>query len=205
MVEEVVNPPLRFVLKLDATHPYLATRGLAQETIAHFGLGFCSKGVMAGRIAIPIHDEHGQLVAYAGRWPKDEGWPQGEDKYKLPEGFHKGRVLFNLHRVLGAEHLVVVEGYCSVLRLHALGFPAVALMGRSLSLQQEELLAQLGPDRLTLLLDADGPGRTATAEILPRLARRHFVRTPALPDGASPDAVDEVLLASLFQFSDVLS
>ena len=66
---------------------------------------------MAGRIAIPIHDEAGDLVAYAGRWPGDDGWPEGEERYKLPQGFQKSHVLFNLHRVLDAEHLVVVEGY----------------------------------------------------------------------------------------------
>ena len=95
VVEEAVNPPLRFALKLDPTHPYLTER-VSKETIETFGLGLCSKGSMAGRIAIPIHNEHGDLVAYAGRWPGDDGWPEGEDKYKLPPGFQKHRVLFNL-------------------------------------------------------------------------------------------------------------
>ena len=198
VVDEGVNPPLRFALKLDTAHPYLKERGLSDETIERFGLGFCSKGVMAGRIAIPIHDEAGNLVAYAGRWPGDNGWPEGEDRYKFPQGFHKSRVLFNLHNTLDEEHLIIVEGYWSVFRLQQLGYAAVALMGRSLSPEQEELILKRGPDRLTLLLDADQPGRTATAEILPRLASRHFVYVPALPDDASPDSIDEALLTSLF-------
>ena len=93
-----VNPPLKFALKsLDATHPYLTERGLTAETIAQFGVGLCtSKGIMAGRIAIPIHNEQGELVAYAGRWPGEP--PEGEGKYKLPAGFHKSHVVYNLHR-----------------------------------------------------------------------------------------------------------
>jgi len=49
----VANAPLDFALKqLDPEHPYLASRGLSRETVGHFGLGFCAKGMLAGRIAI---------------------------------------------------------------------------------------------------------------------------------------------------------
>jgi len=44
---------------------------------------------MSGRVVIPINDEQGQLVAYAGR-AIDDG---SEPRYKLPAGFHKGQVL----------------------------------------------------------------------------------------------------------------
>ena len=108
-----VNTPLKFALKsLDPDHPYLAERGFTSETVAHFGVGLCTgKGIMAGRIAIPIHNEHGELVAYAGRWPGIP--PEGEGKYKLPPGFHKSLVVFNLHRARDYAKdsgLIVVEG-----------------------------------------------------------------------------------------------
>jgi hypothetical protein len=32
-----------------------------------FGLGNCEKGIMTGRVYIPIHNADGRLVAYAGR------------------------------------------------------------------------------------------------------------------------------------------
>jgi DNA primase len=61
-----VNTPLKFALKnLDASHPYMIERGFTPETVAHFGLGYCAKGIMASRIPIPIHNERGELVAYA--------------------------------------------------------------------------------------------------------------------------------------------
>jgi hypothetical protein len=41
---------------------------------------------MAGRVCIPIENANEELVAYAGR---DEDLPKGEEKYKLPKGFHK--------------------------------------------------------------------------------------------------------------------
>ena len=46
------NRPLTFTLKLDPEHPYLAERGLATETIADFGLGYCSRRANK-RIKIP--------------------------------------------------------------------------------------------------------------------------------------------------------
>jgi DNA primase len=85
--EEVINPPLTFELKhLEPNHPYLTeTRGLSVETVQHFGAGFnrSIRGITAGLIAIPIHNEQGELVAYAGRWPGEE-IPSGQTKYKFP-------------------------------------------------------------------------------------------------------------------------
>jgi len=187
------NKPLTFTLKLEPDHPYLRQRGIEPEVAQHFGIGFCSRGLMKDRIAIPIHDAEGQLVAYAGRWVGGD-LPEGEEKYKLPPGFKKSLVLYNLHRVKGERSLVVVEGFFSVMRLHKLGVPAVALMGRSLSQEQEKLLVESGVKALTLMLDGDPPGREAQAGLLQRLARRFSVRAVDLPEGAEPDTVDESVL-----------
>ena len=70
------------------------------ELVELFGLGFCAKGSMAGRVCVPIENAEGELVAYAGRWTgSDAELPEGQDKYQLPKGFHKGLELYNLHRV----------------------------------------------------------------------------------------------------------
>ena len=89
---------------------------------------------------------------------------------------------------------MLVEGYWSVFRLHTLAIPAIALMGRTLSVEQEMLLLDSGVRMLTLLLDGDRPGREATDQLLPRLAARFFVRVVSLPDGAEPDTVPEQFL-----------
>jgi DNA primase len=53
---------------LNAKHPYLRSRGIKEETAREFGVGFFSgKGSMSGRVVIPISNERGELVAYAGR------------------------------------------------------------------------------------------------------------------------------------------
>jgi DNA primase len=196
--EVTPNPPLSFTLKLNPEHPYLETRGLTQETLAHFGLGYASRGLMKGRICVPIHNEAGELVAYAGRYAA-EAIPEGENKYKFPPGFKKAEVLFNLHRVRDAEHLVVVEGYFSVTRLHELAIPAVAVMGSTVSPRQEELLLGTRATRLTLLFDPDEAGRAGAEDALSRLARHLFVRNVPLPQGSQPDTLAELELRRLLQ------
>jgi DNA primase len=181
---------------LDSTHPYLLERGLTPEIIERFGLGYCDRGLMRGRIAIPIHDEEDRLVAYAGRWAA-ENVPQGRPRYLLPRGFHKQLVVFNLYRVRGVRSLLIVESYWSVFRLTSLGAPAVALMGHELSPNHIGLLTGSGIERVLLMLDGDSPGRMATAKMLPELARHFFVRDLELPDQMKPHSAPEDVLRRL--------
>ena len=86
-------------------------RGLTLETIIDFGLGFCSKGMMADRIAIPIQNVKGEVVAYAGRFPGEPA--EDTPKYKLPQGFRKSQELYNIDRAIKEQGhaLVIVEGF----------------------------------------------------------------------------------------------
>ncbi len=175
------NPPLTFELKnLDSNHPYLKERGLEKETIKEFGLGLCQKGLMKGRIAIPIHNENGELVAYGGRYPEEP--PEGEPKYKLPPKFQKHFVLYNFQKakeLAGKQGLIVVEGFFDLFKVWQAGFGnVVALMGTSLSDEQAELLIDaLAPDgKFTLMLDPDEAGIKATEVITEKLIRKLFIK-----------------------------
>ena len=45
-----------------------AQRGIDKETAEYFGVAFFTgKGSMAGRVVIPIENERGEWIAYAGR------------------------------------------------------------------------------------------------------------------------------------------
>lgn len=98
-VRSGVNPPLTFQLKLDPEHPWFTEVGLKPETVAEFGLGFCSKGVIGGRIAFPLHDPAGQLVGYAGRWP-GENPPDNRPLWKYPKDLDLTQVAFPIHRLV---------------------------------------------------------------------------------------------------------
>jgi DNA primase len=179
------NVPLPFVLsQIDYSHPYLASRGVAPETARYFGIGYKrGKGLMAGRVIVPIHDENGFLVANAGRSVHETN-----PKYLFPPRFRKSAVLFNLHRAAAHEEtVVVVEGFFDCIRVHQAGLTGVvALMGCSLSVRQEELLC--GHFReVILLLDGDTPGRSAAAAIAQRLVPKVSTRLVEVPTGSQPD------------------
>jgi len=189
------NPPLKFRLdKLDRIHPYFEQRGLTLETVVDFGLGYFTgeKGLMVGRIAIPIDNVRGELVAYAGRWPGET--PEGQPKYKLPPGFRKGQELFNLDRAIRESDdkpLVLVEGFFDAILLHQHGCRRVAaLMGSILSEAQEELIRThtRSASRVLVMLDEDDAGKAARDDIARRLARFCYVRVHQFDEsGTQPE------------------
>jgi DNA primase len=76
-------------------HEALEALGLSEATCDHFGAGYAPKGILRGRLAIPIHDLAGELVAYCGRAVKDGQTPV----LTFPKGFDPSRYVFNLHRI----------------------------------------------------------------------------------------------------------
>ena len=199
------NKPLKFRLdKLERDHPYLTQdRGLSLETIVDFGIGYCAKGMMAERIAIPIHNQEGNVVAYAGRFP---GEPSEETpKYKLPPGFRKSLELFNIDRAMkesANKPLVIVEGFFDCMKIHQYGYrKVVALMGSTMSAAQEELIRRCTDrnSQVIVMLDEDEAGQTGREDIAVRLAKFCFVKshvfeTPGMqPDQLSADEVAQLL------------
>lgn len=194
-VEVLENKPLKFTLKnLITEHPFFEKRGLTPEIIDTFGLGIATRGIMADRLAIPIHNSKGELVAYCGRYVGNE-IPEDEPKYKLPAGFHKELVLYNLNRVHQQNHegnLILVESYFSVFRLHQMGLSVVSPMGRSLSQTQINLLVSHGFKKILLLHDGDDPGRAAVTTVSRQLLEVGFdVIAPVVPEDFKPHRLSE--------------
>ena len=187
------NKPLKFRLeKLERDHPYLAERGLTLETIVDFGVGYCAKGMMAERIAIPIHNQEGGVVAYVGRWPEENA--EDIPKYKLPPGFRKSLELFNIDRAIkepADKPLVIVEGFFGCMKLHQHGCrKVVALMGSTMSTAQEDLIRK-HTDRksqVIVMLDEDEAGRAGREDIVVRLAKFVFVKVHTFDvEGCQPE------------------
>jgi DNA primase len=196
--ESLANKPLGFDLRgIDHGHAYLTSRGISRETAEHFGAGYFSgKGSMSGRVVIPIHNEAGELVAYAGR--SIDG---SEPRYKLPTGFHKSLELYNQHRAAkcGAGGLIVVEGFFDAMKVSQAGYPfVVALMGCTMSEEQERLLVAHA-DMVLVMLDADEAGRKGTEELLLRLGRRVWVKAITVPEGKQPDQLTAEELQQLLK------
>lgn len=199
------NAPLKFRLdKLERSHPYLAERGLTLETIVDFGVGFCAKGMMADRIAIPIQNSEGKVVAYAGRFP-DEPPDENTPKYKLPQGFRKSQELFNIDRAIkeqAEKPLVIVEGFFDCMKLHQFGCrKVIALMGSTMSAAQEELIRQHtnGQSHIIIMLDENEAGKAGREDIACRLSKFCFVKVHTFdtpndePEHLFPEVLAEIL------------
>jgi len=194
------NAPLKFDLnnKIQREHPYLTQeRGLTLETIIDFGLGFFTgdKGLMVGRVVIPILNVKSELVAYAGRWPGEP--PADTEKYKLPAKFNKLSEVFNIDRAMkepAEPPLILVEGFFDVIKLHQLGCrKAVALMGWYMSPKQEELIRQhIKASRIIVMLDEDKAGQEAREGIAGRLAKFAYAKVHTFD---TPDMQPEQLTA----------
>ncbi len=179
-------PPRRLPFSLRLRwHPYLEERAVHPSTAAWFGVGYyAGAGFLRHRIVFPIHDNEGQLVAYAGR--SIDG---SEPRYLFPPGFRKSQVVFNLHRAVGeaAGCAIVVEGFFDCLRVHQAGYRnVVALMGANLSDAQEKLLLER-LRQLVLMLDGDEAGRRASQQLAARLGGKVSLSMVGLPSGRQPD------------------
>jgi DNA primase catalytic core len=105
--------------------------------------------VLRNRITIPIHDENGQLIGFAGRSIDDS-----EPKFLNTRNsvvFHKRLVLFGMNYALslleknrGNKELWIVEGYFDAMHLLYNQLPAVALMGTALTpTQTHKIVARI--------------------------------------------------------------
>ena len=194
------NPPLRFTLRgVDGSDAYLAAREIQAGTAARFGVGFYrGPGLMSGRVVIPIHDERGRLVAYAGRAVDGR-----KPRYRFPAGFGKSQVLFNFHRAAAtrSDTVLVVEGFFDCLRVSQAGFESVvALMGTELYEHPVQLLRDRFR-RVALLLDGDAAGRVGRDRVAARLRDLCEVCLIGLPEGRQPDQLPEGELRQLIEWA----
>lgn len=171
-------------LKQHGFSPELAEQaGLASRTERGSLIDF-----MRDRLTIPILDVRGRLVAFGGRAFGDAK-PKYMNTRETPV-FHKGELLFGLHRAKGflRDGALVVEGYFDVLQLQQQGIPqAVAPLGTALREEHLQALARFGK-RVSLCFDGDAAGRNAMEKALRMALPLGFeVRLLELPAGEDPD------------------
>lgn len=202
----------------------LEQRVLTQETINTFGLGVVAKGIIgllterrdallaAGlavqgdnnavydlfrhRIMIPIHNESGNLIGFAGRTMSKRADTPKYINSPETELFHKGRELYGLHlakrSIRETGIAIVVEGYFDVIALHQAGETrAVAPMGTALTGQQTRRLLTHA-NNIVLAFDGDAAGRkaalSAASILLEELTDEKTARILFLPEGEDPDS-----------------
>ena len=164
-------------------HRYLANRGYDVNLLSHvYQVCYCLEArsdfrTASQRIIIPIvmrGQMRGWQARYVGNMTTAEWRNCGIPKYYNRPGMHKAQLLYGYDVATNWQFVVVVESATSVWRI---GGPAVAILGKTLSFAQQELLRAWEGKPVVVILDSDARNEMAAA--LDQLLRQG--RSPVVP------------------------
>jgi DNA primase len=125
---------------------YLKSRGITDEMIEKFGIGFCDKGDHAGRIVIPSYSTNGVLNYYIAR-----SWnPMSRAKYKNPEA-EKDKIIFWESLIDWNKDIYLVEGAFDGLFLDN----PIPMLGKHMSELLFDTIYQKAKGNVIICLDGD--------------------------------------------------
>ena len=146
------------------------------------------------RLMLPIQDQNGNTVGFAGRILKDT---EKEAKYINSQEsflFHKSKLLFGLYQAKNTirelKKCYLVEGYFDVISLSQCGIKnVIASCGTSLTDDQCRLLKRY-TDCVTIFYDSDAAGKKATERAIEKLLQNNFmINVISIDDIKDPDEV----------------
>jgi len=125
---------------------YLKSRGITDEIIEKFGIGFCDKGSHIGRIIIPSYNKKGDLNYYVGR-----SWdPKSRAKYRNPEA-EKEKIIFWENLIDWNKDIYLVEGAFDGMFLDN----PVVMLGKHMSELLFETIYNNAKGNVIICLDGD--------------------------------------------------
>lgn len=173
------------------THPYLYKRGLTDEIIEKFDIGYDK---LTDSITFPVRDINGDCMFVARRSVNTK-------RFDIPKGITKP--LYGMYEVthtkgFGVKYdvkLYVCEGMFDCLRLWCNNKVAVAGFGCLFNTYQIKQLEDMPFRTIVLALDNDKAGREAT-ERLRKCLPNKLIKEIRLPDGRKDvgECTDEELL-----------
>lgn len=158
---------------------YLRERGVGDDEIKRFRLGYCERGRYAGRVVFPVVSLYGRSFTTRLTLP-------GEPRYLA--GDQAGRLIFGWDvAVQIGPPFVLCEGPMDALGVYRAGYAPMALMGKSLRRSQLNQLKTLdGP--FILVLDED-----ANQEVFDEVRKLGNVSIGMLPQGDPASVTTKVL------------
>jgi len=181
-------------LRVDQLRPehhawqYLATRGFDPAAVGpRYGVTYCESGsarfpMAFGRLVIPIV-MNGDMVGWQARPPYEADWKTTAKYYNCP-GINRRLMLYGFDIARAYPYCVITEGVTDV---WAVGQGAISLLGKHISPQQAELIAQ-NWKAAVIALDPDAMDRVE--RIQQQLGSMPTV-VVKLPDGCDPADMDQ--------------
>ena len=125
---------------------YLKNRGITDEIIEKYNIGFCDTGSHSGRIVIPSYNKKGELNYYIAR-----SWDvNSRAKYKNPKT-PKDEIIFNENLIKWSMDIYLVEGaFDSVFKSNS-----IPMLGKHMSSLLFETLYDRAKGNIIIALDGD--------------------------------------------------
>jgi len=125
---------------------YLKQRGINDDIIEKYGIGFCDQGKFSGRIIVPSYDSKGELTYFIAR-----SWdPNTRAKYKNPEA-EKDIIIFNESLIDWSEDIFLCEGVFDSFFLPN----SIAMLGKHMSELLLNTLYEKAKGDIIIALDGD--------------------------------------------------
>lgn len=125
---------------------YLTQRGITDEIIEKYGIGFCDTGAFSGRIIIPSYDSKGILNYFIARsWDANS-----RAKYKNPEEA-KDEIIFFENTINWNEDIHLCEGAFDAIFLPN----SIAMLGKHMSELLLNTLYEKANGNIIICLDSD--------------------------------------------------
>lgn len=149
----------QFLIDEDDVYGYWTdTRGLSEETVDSFSLGYDS---LTNSATIPLRNFHGKPLGVIRRRMARNAKP----RYMYPKGFKISEHLWGAHYCKGENTIAVCEGSVDALAMWDIGVPAVALLGSRISDHQTHLIHKIGCSEVVVMTDRDKAGREAAERV----------------------------------------
>ena len=151
---------------LDEGRKYLNNRGINDESIDHFKLGYSQTQRM---VIVPVHSPDGIPVGLVGR--SIEG-----KSFKNSTGLPRNKTMFNIHRARRASSTaIVVESSFDAIRVHQSGYPnVIATLGGSMSKINLNNINR-NFNKVIIMTDADTAGRELGKTIASSLKNKEIL------------------------------
>lgn len=134
-----------------AAQEYLYKRGLTENQLDYYRLGFCIGGRYDRRVLIPTFGPLGELVTYVCRDYTDRN-PLKVLNPPESGGDTNKHWVFNLYNASRARHLIICEGVFDAINT---GIEGVALFGKHCTEAQFTKILGVNPLRISIMLDPD--------------------------------------------------
>ncbi len=125
---------------------YLKSRGITDEIIKKYNIGFCDRGSHTGRIVVPSYNSEGELNYYVAR-----SWnPMSRAKYKNPQD-EKDKIIFWENLIDWNKDVYLVEGAFDGLFVEN----SIPMLGKHMSELLFETIYTKAKGDVIIFLDAD--------------------------------------------------